>query len=294
MRIFRSLTLLVVLTLITACATLPTSGPVNTSQPDAPERSAVDVIYSGPSPDASPQAIVEGFLAASSSGYGDDFATARLYLTDDAAEQWDPYARVDILDASKPTHIEVAESSAVTVTTTLAADVDPHGRLATKDTPVETERRYRLVTDNADQWRIAELPDGLMMADVTFENHFDRIPLHFISPDRRVLVPETRWFPRHTAVRSATQALLYGPSSWLAPAVTTAAPTKARLESVSEGPDGVAAVDLTTPATLSETERAEFFAQLQRTLRQIPAVQSLSVRINGTPMNSQSPAVLST
>lgn len=279
--------------LLGACTSIPTSGPVHTSSPQAPERSAVDVIYSGPAADASPEAIVEGFLAASSSGYGDDFATARLFLTEEAATEWNPFARVDIIDASQPSSIAASSPTAITVAVTLAGEVDPHGRLSTKDQPVEVERHYELVADDAQQWRIAHLPDGLMMADVTFENHFDRIPLHFLSPDHRVLIPETRWFPRHTAVQSATQALLYGPSSWLAPAVDTAVPANTRLDSASEGPEGVASLDLSTPGTISDSQRGELLAQLQRTLRQIPAVQSLSVRINGTPTSAQNVAPIS-
>lgn len=278
---------------LAACTSIPTTGTVHTSNPQAPERSAVDVIYSGPAVNASPEAIVEGFLAASSSGYGDDFATARLFLTDEAAAQWDPFARVDIIDASHPTTMRATAQGAVSVAVSLTGEVDPHGRLSTKDQAVEVERQYLLVAGADEQWRIAELPDGLMMADVTFENHFDRIALHFLSPDRRVLIPETRWFPRHTAVQSATQALLYGPSSWLAPAVQTAVPPDTRLDSASEGPEGVASLDLSTPGVITDTQRGELLAQLQRTLRQIPAVQSLSVRINGVPTSSQNAAPIS-
>lgn len=286
------LAVLALCALLAACTSLPTSGPVQTAKPEAPKRSAVDVIYSGPALDATPEAIVEGFLAASSSGYGDDFATARQFLTDEAARTWNPFARVDIIAADQPTTIHLDAPGAITVAVTPAGEVDPHGRLSTKEQAVEVERHYQLVADEADQWRIAALPDGLMMPDVTFENHFDRIALHFISPDHRVFVPEARWFPRHTAVHSAAQALLYGPSSWLAPAVETAVPANTRLDSAVEGPDGVAALDLSTPGTLSDVQRGELIAQLQRTLRQIPAVQSLSVRINGVPTATQDAAAI--
>ena len=267
-----------------ACTALPSSGPVHQVQVHQAELSAVDVVYSGPAADASPTQIVEGFLAASSSGYSDDFATAHLYLTPRAARDWKPQAGTVVVDAALPAKVKEREPGTIDVTTTVRAEVDTNGRYSVKPSPVEDVREFALTQDDAGQWRIDQLPDGLAVADVTFENIFDRVNLRFLSPDKRVLVPETRWFPRQVAAAKATQALLYGPSSWLAPAVVSAIPPHTTVERQVSDSDGTASVQLRTPQPLDADSAHLLLAQVQRTLADIPGVEAVALQLNGVPV----------
>lgn len=264
-----------------ACTALPSSGPVHQAQVREAELSAVDVVYSGPAADASPTQIVEGFLASSSSGYSDDFATAQLYLTERAARDWKPQAGTVVIDAALPAKVKEREPGTIDVTTTVRAEVDTNGRYSVKPSPVEEIREFALTQDDAGQWRIDQLPNGLAIADVTFENIFDRVNLRFLSRDKRVLVPETRWFPRQLAAAKATQALLYGPSSWLAPAVVSAIPPHSTVERQVSDSEGTVSVQLRTPQPLDADTAHLLLAQVQRTLADIPGVEAVALQLNG-------------
>ena len=171
---WRILLALLAVALLGACTALPTSSPVHTSNPRLPDRSEVDVLYSGPTAGADPAAIVEGFLAASAAGFADEFSAAKEYLTSEAAGAWDPYAGVDIIDSTTESVTTEVESGAIEVATMSRADVDSRGRYTAKPQPVGSTRTYSLVKDADDQWRIAVLPDGLVIPDARFEQIFDR------------------------------------------------------------------------------------------------------------------------
>jgi len=63
-----------------ACAKLPSSGPVRVADHDVRQADLVLQYAQGPVKGASPTQIVEGFLLACAAGYSDEFATARSFL----------------------------------------------------------------------------------------------------------------------------------------------------------------------------------------------------------------------
>ena len=75
------------------------------------------------------------------------------------------------------------------------------------------------------QWRISELPNGIVLSRDNFENSFSEYPLYFFDPDFRYLVPDVRWFPNcsGTVADRIVNALLAGPSNWLQGGVVTTA-----------------------------------------------------------------------
>lgn len=268
---------------LAGCTALPDSGPVYTSNPRLPERSEVDVLYSGPTNNAEPREIIEGFLAASAAGYSDEFAAAKLYLTETAALSWDPYAGVDVIDSAEPIPPEEVESGGVRVTSMSVAEVDSRGRYTVRRQPVEVVRTFSLIKNAAGQWRIATLPNGIAIPDVRFEQIFDRVPLYFITPDTEVLVPEARWFPRPHLVSGALAALLSGPSSWLQPGVRTAVPDGTRINGNIATTNDAVTVDLTVPGERPDANQLQLiYTQIQRTLAGSGTVQSVQLRINGT------------
>ncbi|MDO5700725.1 MAG: LpqB family beta-propeller domain-containing protein [Bowdeniella nasicola] len=281
------------LAVLVGCTSLPESGPVNSAPERKPERSSVDVLYSGPASDADPREIVSGFLTASGSGYSDSFAAAKEYLSPQAAEAWNPYAGVEVADSAEAPLIEEGVDGEIRVTTKARASVDSAGRYAPKLRPVIGTRSFSLMRNEDNQWRIVSLPDGIIVPDATFEQIFDRVPLYFYSPDAEVLVPELRWFPRQTMVVSAARALVQGPSSWLAPGVATAVPEGASLDGGVEFTDGVVRVNVRVEGTRpSEEQLQRFYVQAQRTLGSLGGVESLVVNVNSVPVVPRTTAPL--
>src|SRR5699024_5182535 len=82
---------------LAACASLPQSGQVGESDQQADINRDVAYTFNpaGPADDATPTSIMNGFILAAT-GIQGDFSTARQFLTESAAQQWDPYAQTTI------------------------------------------------------------------------------------------------------------------------------------------------------------------------------------------------------
>ena len=78
---------------LTACASIPSSGPVERRDMTVSELGPIFPQSYGPAPGATPEEIVQGFLSAQPVGLNDDWATAQEFLTPRAAGAWDPSAR---------------------------------------------------------------------------------------------------------------------------------------------------------------------------------------------------------
>lgn len=204
---------------LVGCVGLPDSGPVSAGEvQEGTGLGDVEFIAEGPSPGASQEEIVQGFLQAALSP-ADDFSIARDYLADGAG--WDPLASVT-LRTGQP---QLTSTDATTVEATLdvVGAVDEHGTFTT--IADDTARRAFVLIEERGEWRIAEAPDGLVLSRYSFERLFDPQTLAWFAEDRSTLVPDVRWFPRSAGDLAAAivDAALAGPVAWLAPAVWTAA-----------------------------------------------------------------------
>jgi len=153
--------------LLSACAGLPTSGPVNPGLPldDDTRPPDISFVADPPQPGATPQEIVAGFIRAGSGTRG-EWATAREYLTAEAREVWDPSANVTIDDFSQREYVEVGEDTIV-LNATAQATVDEVG--AYDDLGGDAlELRFRLAQEDG-QWRISEAPNGIVLDDARFD-----------------------------------------------------------------------------------------------------------------------------
>ncbi len=274
---------------LAGCVSIPDSGPVTAADPLPPERGSVTLIASGPTPGATANQIVQGFLRAVAAGRGDEFAVAREYLAGPVAETWNPRAQVRVYTARDISYSQ-AEDGAVRATATAEASVDAQGRYteAAPDTQIELDFTVARTLDG--QWRIVDLDDGILVSPADFEAQYDAYQLYFLSPDNEALVPETRWYPERSAPSLIARHLLEGPSSWLAGGVTTAFPTGTRLveDSVTID-DGVARLELSTEALAAEPpQRGLMAAQLQASLRSVPTVQAVDVTVGGAPLLTES------
>ncbi|HEY5229572.1 MAG TPA: LpqB family beta-propeller domain-containing protein, partial [Galbitalea sp.] len=76
----------------------------------------------------------------------------------------------------------------------------------------------------AGQWRISDLPDGIVLSRTSFDNFFNPYPIYFFDPDYHYLVPDVRWFPTGSTVQDRiVSALINGPSDWLQQGVVASA-----------------------------------------------------------------------
>ena len=272
--------------LLTGCAGLPTAGPVGQGDGAVDVPGTVFPLAYSPAADADPQSIVQGFLAAGAAGLSDNFAVARQYLAGAAQASWQPAEGVVVYSVVGALTFQQVTDTQISVTLPVVATVDADGRYAEGSPGAQQDAAFDLLKNNAGQWRISGLNDGVLLSEPIFYTVYRATPLYFLTPARDLLVPEMRWFPQRNTATYAVRALLAGPSPWLRDAVTTAFPEGTRLavEAVPVDADGVATVDLTVAvASADGAGRALLKAQLSHVLE--PAgVRSVDVSIAGLPM----------
>ncbi|WP_394278193.1 LpqB family beta-propeller domain-containing protein [Microbacterium sp.] len=252
---------------LTACAGLPVTGPVNVGRAIDEVERLPDFAYvpDGPVADATPQQIVEGFIAAGS-GPRQNWATAQQFLTADFREDWKPQAGVTIHAPGDRT-IDVVSDQKIQVSIDPVATVDAAGAYRPGgDGPISL--RYELVQEEG-QWRIALAPDGIVLDANRFSTVFRSYELAYFDPTWSSLVPDVRWFPTtNSATRIAAAVVAGTPSPWLASSVRTAFPGDVTLTQPSVPVDaGVAQVSLDPSAReLAPETLARMQTQLEASL----------------------------
>lgn len=212
---------------LAACGSLPTSGPVNAGEQIADDEAQSNPVFipRGPANGATPQQIVEGFIAAGSGPQG-DWETARLFLADGA--EWNPRESVTVYRPGDRA-IEQTTETTFTLSVTPAATVDETGELSPLGGSGPIPLRYALAQEDG-QWRLTDVPAGIVLDSSRFVAVFSSYALQFFDPTWTYLVPDERWFPREYARTRIAEALVNGgPSPWLRGSVASAFTDGARL-----------------------------------------------------------------
>ncbi len=273
--------LAVLLFLLTSCAQIPRSGPVGKSKDESagnPNNAPV-FFPTAPRAGASPEAVIEDFYLAGS-GYEDDYAVARQYLTQASSVTWKPDQRVLVFRSARvvPTGVENVFNYELDV----AYSVDADG-VATQLPEGTKENIPATLTQVDGEWRIAELPDGTAIPEETFKVIYGAYPIYFYDPTFTYAVPDVRWFIKKKTVKAMTSALLGGPAPYLKGAVVSAFPSGIKLarESVPVV-SGAAQVDLTAKDLVeaSNEDRLRMQTQLALTFRSQPDVINVELRAN--------------
>jgi hypothetical protein len=138
------------------------------------------------------------------------------------------------------------------------------------------------------QWRIDNPPSGLIVSQDDFTRFWSSYRLLYPDPGGDVLVPDPVYLPdRGAPATSLVQALLGGPSAWLAPVVRRTVPNTTTLAGGTVTlANGLATVDLGGVGRLDTQERTLLAAQLVQTLAQLNTVTvtAVSVVIDGAPL----------
>jgi len=216
---------------LAACAGLPTSGPVNPGVRIVDNGDSGDFAFipKGPAQNATPQQIVEGFIAAGT-GPINNWETAQQFLAPSFRGSWKPQAGVTVYAAGQRSLQQTGASDFV-LTVSPVATVDATGELTPASDGGAISLAFKLAQQADGQWRITQAPAGIVLDQARFETVFDAYSLVYFDPTWTYLVPDVRWFPRYYAATSIAEGLVDGsPAPWLRGAVATAFTDGARLE----------------------------------------------------------------
>ncbi|SEC95632.1 MULTISPECIES: LpqB family beta-propeller domain-containing protein [Streptomyces] len=283
--------------LLAGCASMPDSGDLRDVESTPRQDTGVRVFAMPPADDATPGEIMQGFLEALTS---DDpaYDTARKYLTTDAARTWRPEQSATVL-ANGPSietdcragNREVTNSITCVLTGSRVATVD--ARQAYQPADGTYRKKVHLVRDaKTGQWRIDELPDGVVMGKSDFQRNYTSVDKYYFASGTSVgdagepVAVADPVFVR-SKVDPMTQmvgSLLKGPTSWLDPVVRSSFPTGTALQ---KGVSGLAPDDqnrLTVPLNLKESQVSaakctEMATQVLLTLRNLaPTLESVELQ----------------
>ncbi|MDX2680918.1 LpqB family beta-propeller domain-containing protein [Streptomyces sp. NY05-11A] len=289
--------------LLAGCASMPDSGDLRGVESTPRQDPQVRVFAMPPPDDAQPQEIVQGFLEALTS---DDpsYSTARQYLTNKAAQKWEPERSTTVL-ADGPATVAGPTGSrddgndfSYVLTGTRVAVVDAQQSY----TPASGNygQTVHLTRDKkTGQWRIDALPPGVVMGKSDFQRNYVSVNKYYFASNTAadgsgqpmavadpVYVRE-RVDPMTQMVRS----VLTGPTSWLRHVVRSSFPTGTALPNgTSLAPDDQN--KLTVPlndkaAHIGRGKCDEMAAQLLFSLQSLaPTIEEIALRAGGTQLCS--------
>ncbi|MEN9967577.1 MAG: hypothetical protein RL036_810 [Actinomycetota bacterium] len=284
----KSLVASLAILLLAGCAQLPRSGEAKIG-PEIKGDIASDYLYyspSGPSNGETQQEILNGFINAGT-GPQNDYEAAREYLSQGFKTKWHPNNEV-LIQQGNPT-ISFNASGEASVDLQVQATVDSDGHFKVLDAGSTRYLKFKMVRENG-EWRISSAPDLTILIRPVFDVIFRSYSIYFFDAQKTHLVPDLRWFPsRASTATRMVNAMLKGPSAWLAGAVTSAFPqgTALSLNSVTVA-DGIASVDLNSKALTAKAATKRLMkAQIRATLTQLPNVYSVAISIERGPQDIQ-------
>jgi hypothetical protein len=276
----KKLLAMLLLASLTGCATLPVAGPVRIGPDLAPPTDSNSFYYSPATPvdGATETEILSGFLAAGTAPQN-DYAIAREYLSESIRASWNPNQEL-LIQRSTPT-VTLTDSGTAFVEVEVTARVDANGRFESLPAGSTRTLEYGFIVQGG-QIRLSSAPDVTIVIRPVFDVVFRSYSIYFLDQSKAALVPELRWFPANPATGTKlVNALLAGPSDWLAPAVVSAIPsgTVLSLDAVTVQQE-VALVDLSARALVASlSDRSLMKAQLVATLSQLPTITRVAVSI---------------
>lgn len=269
--------LLAVVLGLAGCVRLPDSGDV-TVPDDVPEgvgNAAVDYVPPGPTPGEAPDEIVQHFLGAMRAT-SLQTSVARSFLTETTAETWAPEQRTIVYeDASRPT-----SGTTVSVDLQGSASLDDRGQWVGEPSREDRTLTFGMQQEDG-EWRIATLPNALIVPLTWLEARFQRADLYFLDPSSRILVPTPVFVPSGEQLAARlVNALLEGPPDTLAGVVDSALGDAGPGTTVEVSSSGLASIRMTGSEGAPEALTEPMVAQLAWTLRQVPSVVRIRVLVD--------------
>jgi hypothetical protein len=284
----RAVTALVAVLAVSACAGIPSSGPVTKVADDGDlGQSAVRYAPARPQPGASPEQIVRGYLDAMLA-FPTSSRTASTFLTPEAARDWGSSSQVRIYsqpevggsqdaDGRPVPADDPSEPVKVRLGFTEDARLDRQGRytpLASPETLTYTLQQVK------GEWRITDPQEGLLVNRKFFTDYYRPFNLYYFDLPGQRLVPE----PVHLVVgdqlaTTLMTSLAGGPTVESLDSTRTYVPPRGALRpSVPVSDEGVADVEFTADfSDLASGVRDHLSAQVVWTLRQVPGIEGVQI-----------------
>ena len=273
-RLGPALVLAVLSILVTACAGIPTSGPIGSATPIEDQGSNLRGDVQGPRPGAPPTDIVTGFLDAMSF----DLAKADDFLTPEARDSWE-HTTIEVYNRSS---LETTQPSIVRLFYDRVARIENNQFVGVLDSEPQ-QYALRLEQDEEGQWRIDDLPNVLLISSLDLSNNYAAFTTYFPDPEGQVLVPDRIWLPsdEQQIAPLLAQALVDGPTGLLGPrGVINPFPDGTRVDSaVVSGPVVTVAMSGASIAATDTTARRLMLAQLTATMSQLRPVDQVALTI---------------
>jgi hypothetical protein len=276
---------------------MPDRGDLRDVESTPRQDTEVRVFAMPPRDNAPPAEILQGFLEALTS---DDpkYATARQYLTGDAARNWRPESSITVLsngpdiEADRTPGREATDTFGFTLTGSKVARVDDQQSYAPLDgqysQPVHLTRNKK-----NGQWRIDVVPQGVVMGRSDFQRNYVSVNKYYFASNTgtqtagtpATAVADPVYVRRRVdAMTQMVRSVLEGPTHWLGQVVRSSFPTGTALR------DGVTALTpddqnrLTVPlnqkaSRAGRRQCGEMATQLLFTLRNLsPTVATVTLQ----------------
>lgn len=261
------------LLVMSACVRMPSEGPVTEVLTDTTETTTSGIAYDPKPPQKGESAteIVLHFLEAMKATPSTT-NVARQFLSDNAQLSWKPEAIVTYGELGDP-----AGEREVALPMSNLEMYDARG--AWQRSRDEKTQLFELTVENG-EWRIAVLPDALMVPETWFDRVYRRVSLYFFDPTTQILVPEPVFVPDGDQLASSmVRGLLDDPTT--DPRVTrTFVPPGFESFSVPVTATGLAKVSLLgDPSAVDDERRNLILTQLVWTLRQEQRIEAVQLAI---------------
>lgn len=283
-------------TLLVSCASLPES-----STPEAIgtiDRAPANDNLAAPAPGREPDLLLRDFFKASTDPSARHRA-ARQFLTPAASQGWDDGAsttiveKIDVLPESR-----TQDHATYLIRANRVGQLQPGGVYQAQEGTLEA--RIGLSRSNG-EWRIDDLPPGVIMDRPQFLNSYQRRSLYFLDPTGTATVPDPRWISadREELTGELIGLLIDGPKPPLASGVRNLLGEKVslrgpitkadgRTESVGVGLGGIR-IDLTGVENYSATARQLLAAQIVWTLANAEVSGPYVLLADGRPLDENHP-----
>jgi hypothetical protein len=223
--------------LLAGCASMPDDGDLRGVESTPRQDPQVRVFALPPRENASPAEIVQGFLEALTS---DDpqYETARKYLTGKASHQWRPERSITVLDdgpnpvAEHAGNRESGDDYAFDLSGRRVARVDAQ-HVYSSDAGSYAQTIHLVQDEDSKQWRIDALPQGVVMGASDFQRNYESVNKYYFASNgpttaagRLSTVADPVYVRKQVdPVTQVIQALLKGPTRWLAPVARSGFPS---------------------------------------------------------------------
>ncbi|AYF72625.1 MtrAB system accessory protein LpqB [Nocardia yunnanensis] len=294
-RLRRALVALCCLGLLSACASLPDS-----SAPQALGSLDHQPTSTAPTPPIAgrePEQLLLDFLQATADP-SDRHQAARQFLSPAANTQWDDAATTTIVDSQPNTLREsrTGDNATYVIRARKIGELAADGSYRAADGTLETKIDMEKVDG---QWRVKDLPSGVIVEQTAFAKSYHRYSLFFPNPAGVAMVPDLRWISvrKDQLAQRLLGLLSAGPQTALSPAVRNpmGAPVAVRgqitkangdPENVGVGGGGVG-VDFSGAAALDQPTRDLMAAQVVLTLSSADVAGPYLLNADGKPLDDK-------